>query len=157
MDRFINGSGLTACWDGIRFITEGAMVGGGTNLSIKDLARRMLVCMGGVRFRPFPSFMSFCPFRPSLAQPPIRSQDGGMTATELEKAVHAVPFRPFELVTGDGQKFPVPTRDHFSMSPSKRLATVWWDDDSHSVLDVFLIMHVDYFADGMRRRKTGKR
>jgi hypothetical protein len=80
-----------------------------------------------------------------------------MTASELEKAVNAVPFRPFEMVTGDGQRFPVPTPDHFSMSPTKRLVTVWWDNDSHSILDVFLITHLNYLVRRSSRRKTTKR
>src|SRR5687768_16589604 len=61
----------------------------------------------------------------SLARWRRHLQPVRMTASELENAVNAVPFRPFEMVTGDGQRFPVPTPDHFSMSPSKRLATVW--------------------------------
>src|SRR5687767_5373124 len=90
----------------------------------------------------------------SLAPNRGHSQCLGMTASELEKAVSAVPFRPFEMVTGDGQRFPVPTPDHFSLSPSKRLATVWWDDDSHSTLDVFLITHVKYLSNGNRKGKS---
>jgi hypothetical protein len=80
-----------------------------------------------------------------------------MTASELENAVHAVPFRPFEMVTGDGQRFPVPTPDHFSMSPTKRLVTVWRDNGGSSVLDVFLITHVKYLPGRTPRRKTTRR
>jgi len=80
-----------------------------------------------------------------------------MTATELHRAIEAVPFRPFELVTGDGQKFAVPTRDHFSVSPSGRLATVWFDDDSHSTLDVFLITHVHYLSRPSSKRKAARK
>ena len=80
-----------------------------------------------------------------------------MTASELEKAARAVPFRPFELVTGDGQRFRVPTSDHFSIGPAKRLVTVWFDDDSHSILDVDLITHVTYPAGGAPQRKNSRR
>ena len=80
-----------------------------------------------------------------------------MTASELAKAARAVPFRPFELVTGDGQRFRVPTSDHFSIGPAKRLATVWLDDDSHSILDVDLITHVTILSGTAPPRKTPRR
>ena len=80
-----------------------------------------------------------------------------MTASELQKAARAVPFRPFELVTGDGQRFRVPTSDRFSIGPAKRLATVWFDDDSHSILDVDLITHVTYLSGKQPMRKSSRR
>ncbi|HUR58785.1 MAG TPA: hypothetical protein VM029_13820 [Opitutaceae bacterium] len=81
----------------------------------------------------------------------------GMKAEEIEKAVQRRPFRPFELVTADGQRFPVPTPEHFFISPTKREVGVFWDDGGHSFIEVFFVTHVHYIPPMKRLRRTARR
>ena len=67
-----------------------------------------------------------------------------MTASEIRKALEQAPFQPFELLTGDGERYPVPTPDHAAVAPSGRIAAIFHDDDSASHLDVFLVTAVRY-------------
>jgi hypothetical protein len=67
-----------------------------------------------------------------------------MTATEIQRAIKANPFQPFELITGDGGKYPIPTRDHIALAPSGRIAAVFFDNDSAAHLDVFLVTALRY-------------
>ncbi len=76
-----------------------------------------------------------------------------MTATEIRKALEQAPFQPFELITGDGGKYPVSTPDHAALSPSGRVAAVFHDDDSASHLDVFLVTALHYLSPKLARGK----
>jgi hypothetical protein len=81
-----------------------------------------------------------------------------MLAAEIRRAIDAAPFRPFELVTGDGGRYAVPTADHFALSPTGRVAAVFHDDGSASHLDVFLVTALHYPRPNGRsgsRRKRG--
>ena len=77
-----------------------------------------------------------------------------MIPSEIQRAILATPFKPFELITGDGGKYPVPSRDHISLSPTGRIAAVWFDDDSAANVDVFLVTALRY---GPPRRKVSRR
>ena len=77
-----------------------------------------------------------------------------MTATEIQKALHNVPFQPFELITGDGGKYAVPTPDHAAVSPTGRIAAIFHDDDSASHLDIFLVTALHYSAPRRSKSKS---
>ena len=80
-----------------------------------------------------------------------------MIAAEIRRAIDTVPFRPFELVTGDGGKYRVPTADHFALSPTGRVAAVFHDDGSASHLDVFLVTALHYPRTNGQTRSRKKR
>jgi len=67
-----------------------------------------------------------------------------MTATELRSHIIAQPFRPFRLCLADGRQIPVVHHDFVMLSPNGRLVNVYQPDNSHSILDVFLILSVDF-------------
>ena len=77
----------------------------------------------------------------------------GMTATEIRNALQKAPFIPFDLVTGDGGKYRVPTPDHAAVSPSGRIAAVFHDDDSASHLDVFLVTALRYLPPSAKKTR----
>lgn len=80
-----------------------------------------------------------------------------MTASEIQKALRAAPFQPFELVTGDGGVYRILTPDHAAVSPSGRIAAVFHDDDSASHLDVFLVTALRYLPPGATAKARRKK
>ena len=69
-----------------------------------------------------------------------------MTAEQLRTVREANPFRPFTIRLGDGRAFPVPHRDFVSQSPSGRIAIVYRPDDTHSVIDLYLVAELEVQA-----------
>ena len=75
-----------------------------------------------------------------------------MTATELKRFMHRSPFIPFEIVVpGRKKNISVPHTDFISISPSGRIANVWFSDDNWASLDVFLIAAIE------TKSRNGKR
>jgi hypothetical protein len=54
-----------------------------------------------------------------------------MTAADLRKVMHAIPFRPFEIGLDDGRRFVVPDPIHVAISDPGNLAIVTNSDDDH--------------------------
>jgi hypothetical protein len=73
--------------------------------------------------------------------------------------LESAPFRPFELVTADGQRYKVRTPDHAAISPSGRIAAIFHDDDGTTNLDVLLVLALHYLPPKgrpMARRRKAK-
>jgi hypothetical protein len=81
----------------------------------------------------------------------------GVTATELRKFWHRAPFVPFDIVVPRRDKLHVPHPDFLTVSPSGRIAKVWFDNDEEAALDVFLITAVEENSRNGRRKRSRRR
>ena len=71
-----------------------------------------------------------------------------MTGEEMRNQLHAQPFRPFVLRLADGTRIPVHHPDFVAISPSGRIMTVYQPDDSSNVLDVMLVIGLEFQPNG---------
>jgi hypothetical protein len=58
---------------------------------------------------------------------------------EIDKLIHAVPFRAFTVFLTDQRKFPVPTRDH--VLPGKKGALLFIQDDA-GLVDIISLRNI---------------
>jgi hypothetical protein len=72
------------------------------------------------------------------------SEDTPMTVDELRKHITAVPFFPFHIRTGAGRRIPVLNRDFILITPTQSHVFVFQPDNSHQVLDINLIIGVEF-------------
>lgn len=66
-----------------------------------------------------------------------------MISDQLRLAQQAVPFQPFTIHLPNGRQLHVPHRDFLSVSPTGRIATVYHEDDTASVIDVLLVTELE--------------
>ena len=81
-----------------------------------------------------------------------------MTIEQLRKAVQANPFRPFDILTGDGRKFHVPHPEFIAMSPKAERNFVVFgrgSGEDYTVLDLLLVVGLDFKTRNGHRRKAG--
>jgi hypothetical protein len=69
-----------------------------------------------------------------------------MIAEEIRTHIRAQPFRPFTMRLANGRQIPVAHRDFVLLSPTGRLVDVYQPDDSHNIIDVFLVLNIDFPA-----------
>jgi hypothetical protein len=62
-----------------------------------------------------------------------------MTAEQLRVLREANPFRPFTIHLADGRNLTVPHRDFVSQSPSGRTIIVYHNDDTFSIVDLYVV------------------
>lgn len=62
-----------------------------------------------------------------------------MTSEQLRLAQQAAPFQPFSIHLPDGRKLHVPHPEFLSVAPTGRIAVVYQEDGSASVIDVLLV------------------
>lgn len=67
-----------------------------------------------------------------------------MTAEQIRQHITAVPFTPFHLRTGNGRRVPVLNRDFILITPTQSHVFVFQPDNSYQVLDVHLILGVEF-------------
>ena len=67
-----------------------------------------------------------------------------MTAEQIRQHIITVPFTPFHLRTVDGRRVPVMNRDFILITPSKLHLFVFQPDDSYQILDIDLIVGVEF-------------
>ena len=67
-----------------------------------------------------------------------------MSADELRTHITAVHFEPFNLRTADGRRIPVRARDFVLITPNKRSLYVFQPDNSREVLDIMLILGIEF-------------
>jgi hypothetical protein len=78
-----------------------------------------------------------------------------MTIEQLRKALHARPFRRFDICLADGQRFPVPHPECLLVPPqASRTFVVYSEPESYQVLDLLLVTALDF--PGGRARSNGK-
>jgi hypothetical protein len=71
-----------------------------------------------------------------------------MSADELRKLLHAVPFRPFTLYLPSEKAFKVLHSDFASLAPNGRTMVVWQDESAPmDILNVPLITRVEVEAE----------
>ncbi len=80
-----------------------------------------------------------------------------MTVEQLRKAIQANPFRPFDILTGDGRKFHVPHPEFIAMAPKAERTFVVFGrtGEDYTVLDLLLVVGLDFKARNGQRRRTG--
>lgn len=69
-----------------------------------------------------------------------------MTLEQLRSAHRDTPFRPFTIRMADGRSFPIPHPDFLHVFPTGRIAVVWREDGTASILDVYLMTELDLAA-----------
>jgi hypothetical protein len=80
-----------------------------------------------------------------------------MTIEQLRKAIQANPFRPFDILTGDGRRFHVPHPEFIAMSPKAERTFVVFGraGEDYTVLDLLLVVGLDFKTRNGQRRKAG--
>ena len=67
-----------------------------------------------------------------------------MSADELKRLLHAVPFRPFTVYLPSDKAFRIPHSDFASLAPNGRTMVVWQHESAAmDILDVPLITRVE--------------
>ena len=69
-----------------------------------------------------------------------------MTVGQLRAAQMATPFRPFQVHTINGRRFPVPHPDSLTMSSTGRTAAIHREGAGLSVLDLSLMTAIEILA-----------
>ncbi len=67
-----------------------------------------------------------------------------MTIETLDKAIHAVPFRPFSLRLADGRSLPVPHPDFVAFNPKGRVAVVIDERDGAEYVDLLGVVSLGF-------------
>ena len=68
-----------------------------------------------------------------------------MNMTELRKAVHARPFKPFTIYMADGRKLGVSHPDFIAMSSTGRTATVYAEGEMGAdQIDMLLVTRISF-------------
>jgi hypothetical protein len=62
-----------------------------------------------------------------------------MTTEQLQKAIHAAPFKPFMIRMKGGQQLPVSHPDFIAHAPGSRTAAVALSDGTIEVIDLLLV------------------
>lgn len=75
-----------------------------------------------------------------------------MVFEEIRKLCHAAPFKPFDIVLGNGRALPVEHPDFIGLSPDEDVVVVF-ESDGHLTIDVPLIMALKERRNGTRARK----
>lgn len=77
-----------------------------------------------------------------------------MTSNEIRAAVKSEPFRPFVLRTTGGREHTVHHPEWVMLSPSGRTLVVVGSDDAFAVVDVLMIVSINFITNGKHRRKS---
>jgi len=78
-----------------------------------------------------------------------------MTVERFREAIDAQPFIPFAILTGDGRRYPVRSREFVLMPPkAARTFVVAQDPERYVVLDLLLVVGLEYGAPAARKRKA---
>lgn len=79
-----------------------------------------------------------------------------MTNEQLRDALHARPFRPFNICLADGRQLPVPSPEFLLVPPQfARTFVVAIKPDVYRVIDLLLVTSLDFGFRRRQRRKAG--
>jgi hypothetical protein len=78
-----------------------------------------------------------------------------MTVESLDRAIHAVPFRPFAFMMADGRRLPVPHPDFIAFAGRGRTAVVTDLNDGFDVVDLLLVSSLNFEGQPARAEATG--
>jgi hypothetical protein len=76
-----------------------------------------------------------------------------MKSDQLQAALKKVPFRPFTILTGSGERCPVNHPESCAVSPSGRTLSVWLDNEDQAIIDVQSITEFVVRPSGPRKGK----
>jgi hypothetical protein len=80
-----------------------------------------------------------------------------MTLEKLHEYYWAQPFRPFTIQIAGGQRIDVPHRDFVALGKGGRTIIVYRQDESHYVIDLLLISHLEVAAPSPTQTEIGNR
>ena len=66
-----------------------------------------------------------------------------MSPAAIKEFIHASPFVPFTIHTGNGRSICIPHPEFVAISPTGRNVFVFHKDDNFQVIDTFLITSVE--------------
>ena len=75
-----------------------------------------------------------------------------MVFEEIRKLYHAAPFKPFDIVLGNGRSVPVEHPEFMALSPDEDVVVVF-ETDGHLTIDVPLIAALKERRNGTTSRK----
>lgn len=79
-----------------------------------------------------------------------------MTVEQLRNAISANPFRPFDILTGDGRKFHVPHPEFIAMPPkAERTFVVFNKGEDYTILDLLSAVGLDFKSKNGTKRRAG--
>jgi hypothetical protein len=78
-----------------------------------------------------------------------------MTIDKFREALTAEPFVPFTILTADGRRFPVKSREFVAIAPrAERTFVVAQGPERYVVLDLLLVVGLEYGNGRERRRRA---
>lgn len=66
-----------------------------------------------------------------------------MKIERIREALHAKPFRRFEIHLADGGRIPVEHEDFVALEPAGREFSVYLPDGTHQIMDVMLVTRLE--------------
>lgn len=79
-----------------------------------------------------------------------------MTIDKLRQALQAEPFRPFTILTADGGRYRVASREFISIAPkAERTFVVAHGDEQYTILDLLLVIGLEFGGGNGLRRRAG--
>lgn len=69
-----------------------------------------------------------------------------MKIADIQKLLHAQPFRPFLIHVADGGRIPVKHEDFVALAPTGREMLVYQPDGDYQVIDVMLVTRLEVTA-----------
>lgn len=78
-----------------------------------------------------------------------------MTVEQLRTAHQSAPFRPFTIHLPDCRPTYVPHPEFLSIGPTNRIAVVYREDGSASIIDVALITELEIHAPAADSQRNG--
>jgi hypothetical protein len=79
-----------------------------------------------------------------------------VTIPDIREAMHMQPFRPFNLRLTDGRSLLVPHPDFVAIAGLSVIVTSPQQDGSYSLIDVSLIVSLEYEAKPAGTKKNGE-
>jgi hypothetical protein len=80
-----------------------------------------------------------------------------VTAHQFRQMLTAQPFQPFRIRLADGRQMQVPHREFASMSSSGRTAVVAQPNDTFEIIDLLLVIGLEYPLRQLRRPRLKPR
>jgi hypothetical protein len=82
-------------------------------------------------------------------------RDEIMTVDKFRDALKTEPFVPFTILTADGRRYPVRSREFVLMPPkAERTFVVAQDPERYVLLDLLMVVGLEFGIVSQRRRKA---
>lgn len=78
-----------------------------------------------------------------------------MTIEKFREALAAEPFLPFAILTADGRRFPVKSREFVLIAPkAERTFVIAQDPERYVILDLLLVVGLEFGNGHARKRRA---